>query len=273
MFLCSLTIIPVPTGNGDLFIDIFSLFLYSIPIQEHFNEVTKLDPVELLTRFGLTKQEATVYRILLSEGALTGYETAKRTGISRSNIYTAFAGLVEKGAANLIEGKATHYVPVPPEEFCGNKIRELQEYKRQLLDSIPVPNRETDGYITVTGERHILNKMKNMLLEARARVYLSVSLEIADKVLSELTDAVARGLKVVVISDPPFRLEGAIVYHTEKKQKQIRLIADSASVLTGDIDNGESSTCLYSKKKNLVDLFKESLKNEIQLIELWREMT
>lgn len=227
-----------------------------------------MDTVELLTHFGLTKQEATIYRTLLCEGCLTGYEAAKLTCISRSNSYTALAGLVEKGAANLIEGTATRYVAVPPEEFCNNKIEELKDYKQQLLSSTPAQNKEPDGYITISGEKHILRKMKNMLSQASARVYLSVSMEIAELVLPELHSAIKRGLKVVVISNYPFELEGAIVYHAEKTQKQIRLIADSSCVLTGDIDHGENSTCLYSQKKNLVDLFKESLKNEIELIEL-----
>lgn len=32
-----------------------------------------------------------------------------------------------------------------------------------------------------------------------------------------------------------------------------------------------NSTCLYSSKQNLVDLFKDALKNEIKLIELLPE--
>lgn len=227
-----------------------------------------MDTVELLTHFDLTKQEATIYRTLFCEGKLTGYEAAKLTGISRSNTYTALAGLVEKGAAYLIEGMATSYTPVPLEEFCNNKILQLQDFKLDLLKNTPVPCKEVDGYITVKGEKHILRKMKTMLTDAKKRVYLSVSKEIADTVLPELRDGVARGLKIVIITNQPFELTGAIIYHAEKTQKQIRLIADSASVFTGDINDGENSTCLYSQKKNLVDLFKESLKNEIKLIEL-----
>ena len=54
-----------------------------------------MDNVELLMSFGLTRQEARVYVLLLGEGALSGYEAAKRLGISRSNAYAALAGLVE----------------------------------------------------------------------------------------------------------------------------------------------------------------------------------
>ena len=56
-----------------------------------------MDNVELLMSFGLTRQEARVYVLLLGEGALSGYEAAKRLGISRSNAYAALAGLVDKG--------------------------------------------------------------------------------------------------------------------------------------------------------------------------------
>jgi transcription elongation factor GreA-like protein len=55
-----------------------------------------MDIIEKLTYFNLTRQEATLYLTLLAEGRLTGYEATKLTGISRSNTYTALAGLVEK---------------------------------------------------------------------------------------------------------------------------------------------------------------------------------
>ena len=56
-----------------------------------------MDNVELLMSFGLTRQEARVYILLLGEGALSGYEAAKRLGSSRSNAQAALAGLVDKG--------------------------------------------------------------------------------------------------------------------------------------------------------------------------------
>ena len=56
-----------------------------------------MEIVERLMHFNLTRQEATLYLLLVKAGRLTGYEAAKQTGISRSNTYTALAGLVEKG--------------------------------------------------------------------------------------------------------------------------------------------------------------------------------
>ena len=62
-----------------------------------------MEITERLMHFNLTRQEATLYLLLLKAGRLTGYEAAKQTGISRSNTYTALAGLVEKGAAYIME--------------------------------------------------------------------------------------------------------------------------------------------------------------------------
>jgi len=229
-----------------------------------------MDAVELLVQFGLTRQEAQIYMTLLTEGDLNGYEVAKITGISRSNTYTSLAALVDKGGAFVIEGTVTRYTPVPVEEFCNNKIRKLQEIKMELCKNIPAKRDEVEGYITIKGKTHILNKMKNMVSEAKERIYFSASKQILEYILPEIKDAISRGIKVVLITDVSNSLEGAIIYFTEKSHRQIRLIVDSANVLTGDIDDGEHSTCLYSKKKNLVDLIKDSLRNEIKLIEIMK---
>lgn len=225
--------------------------------------------IEGLTNFNLTKQEATLYVLLLKAGQLTGYEAAKQTGISRSNTYTALAGLVDKGAAYVLEeGKVTRYTPVAAKEFCTNKIRRLDEIKEDILQQVPVLTNEAEGYITIKGAQEIINKLRNTVTQAQARIYISANNRMLELLRPELTEALGRGLKVVIICDKKFSLSGAICYHAARQNEQIRLIADSHTVLTGDLQDDEDSTCLYSCKRNLVDLFKEALKNEIALIQL-----
>lgn len=229
-----------------------------------------MDIIEKLTYFNLTRQEATLYLTLLAEGRLTGYEATKLTGISRSNTYTALAGLVEKGAAYVLEDKATRYTPVPLDEFCENG-KKTAELKEELLRELPSTSQSVDGYITIKGATEIINKLKNTIVKAKARIYVSATDSAIEALRGELTEAVGRGLKVVIITGRPFVLEGAIIYYAHKPSSQIRLIADSQEVLTGDLADGSNSTCLYSSKQNLVDLFKDALKNEIKLIELLPE--
>ena len=81
--------------------------------------------VEYLQHFGLGRQEAVVYQKLLIQGKCTGYEIAKETGISRSNVYSALAALVEKGAAYLVEESAKRYIPGNLEEFGAKALRRM----------------------------------------------------------------------------------------------------------------------------------------------------
>ena len=226
---------------------------------------------ERLMNFGLTRQEAVIYLLLFREGQLNGYEASKLTSISRSNAYNALASLVEKGAAYIIEGDTVKYTPVPVEEFCNNKIAEMKNNKEKILESVPKRRYESNGYISITGEKHIMDKFRNILINVKSRIYLSVYEDILKRFEDELLDLIKRGIKVVIITDSKFKLEGAIIYHAQNKPGQIRLIADSKYVLTGEISDKVNSTCLYSSNNNLVEIFKESLTNEIKLIKLRKD--
>jgi len=225
-----------------------------------------LDIIETLMSFSLTRQEAVVYMTLLTEGTLTGYEVSKLSGISRSNSYTTLANLVEKGATNIIEDTATHYIPVEINEFCKNKIQELEKLKNFLIENVPKCKEEIEGYITIRGEKHILEKILNLITNAKERIYISVSGATLGYLKPFLEQTAKNKLKLVIITNSLIEIDGAIIYKANKPDNQIRLIVDSSAVLTGEIM--ESGTCLFSKKQNLIDLFKDTLKNEIKLIEL-----
>lgn len=226
--------------------------------------------IELLTQFGLTKQEAAIYKTLNTEGELTGYEVSKLTGISRSNAYTALANLTEKGAAALIEGDKKLYTPLPVKDFCLNKIRRLQKTAEKVYTVMPLKREEYQGYITIQGKDNILDQMINMILSADKRIYLSIHEAIIDELEEYLSKAILNKLKIVIITNGRINIPGAKVYYTDKRMNEIRLIADSQKVLTGDIKDS-ASTCLFSTKRNLVELLKESLTNEIELIRIREE--
>lgn len=227
---------------------------------------------EELLHFGLTRQEANLYLTLLAHGESTGYEAAKLTGISRSNTYTALAGLVEKGAAYIMEEHVVRYIAVPFEEFSGNVIRRLQSRQQSLLSRLPRRKTEIQGYITIRGTRQIMDKLIHMIQEAKQRLYISVPGTILAQIEPYLQQQLEDEKKVVILSDIPCTLNGVTSYVIQKGDGQIRLIVDSVKVLTGRISDGEDSTCLFSLNRNLVDVFKEMLKNEITLIQLGKDV-
>ena len=232
--------------------------------------------IDKLLLFGLGRQEALVYLCLLKNEELTGYEVAKQTGISRSNVYNALAALVEHGAAYVKEGTSTRYTPGPMEEFCDNRLRSLKEVGEYLVKNGPKPAIIPEGYITIEGYSHIKNKIHHMLKGAEQRIYFSAESHFIKMWEPEIQELLTRDIKVVLISDSlPIDIPGIIFYQSisdkeewEDREKQLRLIIDSAYVLTGEVEGSSVDTCLYSAQKNFVNVFKEAMSNEIKLIEL-----
>lgn len=224
--------------------------------------------LEKLIAFGMTRQEAMIYLCLYHRDGLTGYEVAKQTGISRSNVYGGLSGLAEMGAAYLMEGSAKKYAAASVEEFCNNKIRALMKERDFLMKNMPVADKPSEGYITIEGAANIRNKIITMLEKAEKRIYLSAPGDFLEGIRDELEAVVGRGMKLVLITDEDVGIGDAVLYLTDRKEKQIRLIIDSVYVLTGDMEGEKTDTCLYSGQKNFVNVFKEALRNEIKLIEL-----
>lgn len=231
--------------------------------------------IEKMVLFGISRQEAMLYLCLLKNGAQTGYEVSKLTGISRSNVYNGLAALVDHGAAYLMEGATSKYTAVALEEFCDNRIRYLTEVRAYLTEHGPRQTESCEGYITIEGYQHILDKIHHMLSGASQRIYFSAQADFLEKWQAELQQLAERKIKVVLISgkQPQGLPKGVIFYQSDmekqdEKNRQLRLIIDSAYVLTGEISGSAADTCLYSAQRNFVNVFKEAMGNEIKLIEL-----
>lgn len=222
--------------------------------------------IDDLTEFGLTRQEATVYCEILKQGAMTGYEVSKVTGISKSNAYAALSGLVTKGAAVMEESEAKKYIANSVEEFSENCMRNLSRIAKRLVKEQPKKAETEEGYITIASAVHIKNKMLHMLEECELRLYVLAGSSLLDEFREELGKLVKEGKKVVILTNNGFELEGAVIYRTDVTEGQIRLITDSTNVLTGELTGSEEDTCLYSGKRNLVEIMKEALKNKIELL-------
>ena len=235
-------------------------------------EVDESAILDRLVLFGLTRQEAAVYLCLYQQGELNGYEAAKYTGISRSNVYSALSALTDKGAAYLIEGDSSRYMAVAIDEFCENKIRSLNREKEYLIKNIPSMKEVEIGYITITGNGNIWDKIISMINEAEKRIYFSASCRIIEKLQAEFLKVLGKKIKLVLITDGTVTNQelrkNSIYYMGSDRGNNIRLIVDSEYALTGEITGSKDDTCLYTGQKNFISVFKETLRNEIVMIQL-----
>lgn len=228
-----------------------------------------MELIENLIKIGFTRHESILYLTLCKEGELSGYEAAKISGIPRSNAYLALSGLVEKGGAWKIESEVIRYAAVPIDELTANLRREYYHTLEYLSAHVPERDELTKPFFSITGEIQVINKVKYIIENAAQRIYLSLDQSELNLLKVELSQALQRGLKVVLLIEQPIKLDGAIIYLKDANQSgQIRLIADSAEVLTGEFEIGGKANCIYSKNINLVKLIKDSLTNEIKLIQI-----
>ena len=139
-----------------------------------------------------------------------------------------------------------------------------------MVRNLPEGQVDEEGYITIEGEANIRDKVKNLIASAKERVYLSCAVQVLGEFQNELKQLASEEKKVVIITDGLFGMDGARVYLTEDKGKQIGLITDSKYVLSGEYGKGSMNTCLYSGQNNFVLVFKTALANEIKLIEICR---
>lgn len=234
------------------------------------------DSLSSLVEFGLTRQESLVYLSLVTEGPLNGYEVAKNLGVSRSNAYTSLSSLVDKGAAWTVDGSPTRYTAVPSAEFTDNVLRRLADARARLLAGIPAKREAVGGYITIRGKTQILDRLRHLILGTEERLYLALDSRILGLFREELSSILQSGKKLVIISaraglESPSLADafpGAEIHRTASEPGEIRAIADSRYVLTGDVPEGDSAACLFSDERNLVELFKSALRNEITLADL-----
>ncbi len=220
-----------------------------------------------LCSFGLTHQEAQIYVSLLNHGEMSGYEVAKDTGISRSNVYASINSLVDKGGAYLLEGEVTKYTPVPVNQFTKNMLEDFSRKAEYLNSHAPAKVQNHEGYITIVGAQNIRNKLRQMISVTEQRLYIMAQAEILQSLVADLQKLIKSGKKVVIITKG-FSLEGAKIYETEIEDGQLRFISDSAYVLTGEYTGDVHDTALYSGQKNLVTVLKEALKNKIITLEI-----
>lgn len=221
---------------------------------------------DALLKIGFTPIEATVYITLCKHGALTGYEVAKLSGISRSNVYAALYSLVDKGKCYLIEGESTKYLALSKQELILNSKREFAEVINVLHHDFPESVQVTEPYITIKGAEHVIQKIKNTILTCSSHLYILCPTHYIEFFRDELLK-VSENKKLVLICDSHIFLGNTLVYKRSKSPQGFHIIVDTYAVITGEID-GALSQCLFTTNQSLVRLLRESFIAELDFIQL-----
>lgn len=220
-----------------------------------------------LHKLGFTPIEATIFITLCKHGALSGYEVAKLTGISRSNVYSALYSLQEKGKCQVSEGETAKYIAISKEELILSMKREFEQTLSEVEELFPTPMETHEPYVTIRGYANVLNKIKNSILLCKSHLYLLCSTACIDLLREELL-SICPDHRITIICEDTIELDNRItIYNRQKDPKGFHLIIDTECVITGDLDK-EHAQCLFSKNDSLVRLMRESFITELDMIAL-----
>ncbi len=221
----------------------------------------------ILHKLGLSPTEASVFTILCKHGSLTGYEVAKMTGISRSNVYAALYSLQDKGRCFASEGETTKYIAQSKDELLLSIKRESEIVLKEINDYYPAEVISSEPYITIKGYDNVLTKLKNTMLLAHSHLYLLCPTDLIDLIHDELLE-ISSKIRINIISEKSLSLSPDIkIYHRNRNFDGFHMIVDTETMLTGQI-SGSAPQCLFSKDPSLVRLMKESFATELDIIKL-----
>lgn len=232
--------------------------------------------VDKLMRIGFTEYQAKAYVALTRKSPVTGYELSKQSGVPRSMIYEVVGKLVERGAAmTLRTGGATKYAPVPAVEFFDQLQREHEELisglKSELSSLATAPDLE---YVwNIEGHENIIGRSLEMIQQAEEQIYLTLLPVTFPDLETTLTDAVKRGVRVVIYTTAEIDLPGAQVAVAQLSEETLShaqglgliLVSDSKEVLIAEWLAGAQAHASWTSSPLLVFIAEHHLRTDLYL--------
>jgi len=234
------------------------------------------DPVDRLTRIGFSEYEAKAYVALLRKSPVSGYELSKLSGVPRSMIYEVLGKLTARGAAmTLPKEQGTKYAPVPARKLLDQLQREHEDLVSALRDDLEGLNSASDlDYVwNIEGHGNIMAKAREMIDQARERIYLALLPATFPGLQRVLQAAIGRGVRVVVYTTEEIDLPGGRVvaaHVSEKMLSQARglglvLVIDGRQVLIGERLSATQARASWTSSPLLVFISEHHLRTDLYL--------
>jgi sugar-specific transcriptional regulator TrmB len=137
---------------------------------------------ELLSKIGLSANEAEIYTTLLKLGPLSAYEIAKRTGIYRPHVYDKLGTLAKKGlTSQVMRGKTRIFSAVQPSKILDYLKEQENEVKKDIeffsaniwqLDKLYNAPKENTTVTVLTGIEGLKLRLNDCCTHARKEILI-----------------------------------------------------------------------------------------------------
>lgn len=154
-----------------------------------------------LRNLGFTEMEAKVMVELAGNGPSSGYEVAKRLGVSRSNVYTTLQRLSQQGFLHSSHGEPVRYSMLKTEQLTHKISGQMRESLSFVEHQMPKSEPDQLPFYSVEGEQKVLDFIARELENAKREIVIDVWREEAELLRNELERAERRGVKLLWATD------------------------------------------------------------------------
>jgi HTH-type transcriptional regulator, sugar sensing transcriptional regulator len=230
-----------------------------------------------LRSLGFTEMEAKIIVSLSEQGAMTGYEVAKKLGVSRSNVYAALQRLVDHGVILHRDGDPSHYTALQPEELTRILASRLDSSLHYIREHMPVTEADETSFYSIEGERAVIETVKRVLQEAKLEIIADVWPEDAALIREHLALAEARGVKVLwsiagLEDNTSMRVPSLFATDDMRHTRPFAFIIDRKEVLVGSMGEGVATKALLTEHAAITRLVLGKFVQDLVLYEWQNEM-
>ena len=240
--------------------------------------------IDSLKELGFNSYEARVYVALLKHYPATGYEVSKLADVPQSRTYDTLKSLSQKQIVTASHDKPVTYYPIKPSELT-------KQYKRKITNNIEflekhLPDVKEDylePIISINGYNKTLEKLFEIIKNAKKEIYLEIWSEDYKKIEQELLNAYNRNVEIRIVGYDRLQSRFGMVFeHPYSKkleayfQGRVVIIAvDDNESFYGKIPANPSVSAggIWTKNKDIVFLIKELMIHDMLVLDIQHSMT
>ncbi len=229
--------------------------------------------IDELKNIGLNSYESKVYIALLKKYPATGYEVSQLADIPQSRAYDALKSLENENLVTSNNEKPQKFTPISPKELTRRYKRKMSTTLDYLEKNLPqIQDTYYEPLHNIEGYDNILNKLKEIINNAKSSIYLEIWNEDYKLLENEIKNAYERDMDIKIIGYGDIRTNYGLLYlHQGGREieygagsRLIFLLADSVECVFGRIQQSVT----WTMNVDISFLLKEFIVHDMYLLDV-----
>lgn len=244
--------------------------------------------INLFKKFNFTESETKVYVTLLQNGAKSGYEVSKISGVPRSKVYNSLELLIKKGTVNIAQGEKSVLYKAEDVQCVINHLKKQNEEMLSELESelILIDKKlENEQIWQVKGYAKLLEKCSWLIKKSQEQVLIQIwkddLTDELEEIIQQKEEEVGKVLVVLYDTEGQYNTKIPFFYrHGFEKNKiddmggrWITVTIDSNEMFYGVIKNDTQAEGIHTKNSSMVLFANEYIKHDVYSIKLIERMS